>query len=332
MKNKKGTINLSTTIIIILIIAVIMIGLILFFIRDKTESASTQFEQYSSSVSTNVVISSPIHNSVAYAGNDILFEAQTDTSVTNYFWYVDGDEIPDHTGSSFNYVYQEPGDYAIVLKAVSATGTDEKTITLHVYSKNLKNMNKYSQNPIFLTPATSARGPVWENMHKIIPLAVWSDDNSLNQYNLRVYDFKTAPSNEDLTKLMKGNSFGYITESSRSSNNLREYIDLHNKEKYLNFWTAVSSVVIVSPTNENDALLAALFAAYSNSPLLFLDNNNYNAHKEFIKGKKIYWVGNLDVNLKRFVMSHQNTYYSGSQLKSTSVNRIVDLSAKISAS
>ena len=322
--------NISTTMIVILIIAIVMIGLVLFFIRDKTDDTSQNLERYSTAVTTQVAITSPVHNSIAYAGNEVFFEATTDSSVTNYFWYVDGDEIPDHTGSSFTYVYQEPGDYTIDLKAVGAAGTDEKSITLHVYAKNLKNMNKYSQSPIFLTPATTTKGIIWENLHKIIPLAVWSEDNSLTHYPLRVYNFKTTPSSSDLSNLMKGNSFGYVTNSNLASAGIREHINLQNKEAYLGFWTAIDSVVVVDPDNEDDALLAALFASYSNSPLLFLDSTNYNGYKVLLTNKKIYWVGTLDTNLQSFVVSQSNTHYSNAQLKSTSVNRIIDLNTRIS--
>ncbi|MBT4367818.1 PKD domain-containing protein [Candidatus Woesearchaeota archaeon] len=327
---KKGSISISTTLIVVLIIAIIMIGLTLFFIRDRTDDASQQVERYSSTVQTQVTITSPVHNSIAYSGNEVFFEAQTDSSVTNYFWYVDGDEIPDHTGSSFSYIYQEPGDYEIELKAVGPAGTDEKSILLHVYSKNLKNMNKYSQNPIFLTPATSSRGIAWENLHKIIPLAVWSEDNSLTHYPLRAYNFKSVPSATELTNLMKGNSFGYITETNKVSAGLREHLNPQDQNAYFDFWTAISSVVVIDPDNEDDALLAALFAAYSNSPLLFLDNTNYNGYKPIMTGKKIYWVGSLDTNLQNFVISQQNTHYSNAQLKSTTNNRIVDLNARVS--
>lgn len=105
-------------------------------------------------------------------------------------------------------------------------------------------------------------------------------------------------------------------------------------DNYFSYWDIIYDVSIIGNNNEDGALITALFAAFTNTPLIFINSGNLGGYSEFLKGKNINVVdyGSMDSDVKNYIKNAPDInarYFDSDDLRILKYNRILNLDAGI---
>lgn len=207
-------------------------------------------------------------------------------------------------------------------------------------SYNKRNMSKYNKIEVGGFMAKDEEDHVnYRDLLQIIPLAfVNSRDEGYTQYPYVVY--YGIIDDDDIEWIMdeKGiNSViifrGWYDDEGYGIDGKWVYDDI--LDNYFSYWDTIYDVTIIAYDNADGALITGLFAAFTNTPLIFINSGNLDDYKEFFKGKNInvvdenlidsdvidYIEDNLEVGKKR--------YFDSDDLRILTHNRILKLDSEI---
>jgi PKD repeat protein len=372
MAGKKGSINLSINVIVIIIISFVLLILLISFIRSNIDKASIKLEEQLvvGAPKPTVEIRKPFNKQIFVVGEEIQFEpfafTQTKKSkIIGYFWYF-GDGREDNEEKT-SHIYYEPGDYPVTLKVLNDLGgLGEAAITVRIFTNNTKKLSRYPENLVFFIPSerTSSGVVNWENILKAIPITKWYNRDGYHEFEYIAAikgASETVISNNDIKKkLDEFNATRTITEavvfdtasisssisaSGGGSYNIRKEgtsesdADIIN---YFEYWDNYDNVVLINSSNNDGALIASLFAAYLNAPLVFIDKTFCERHDTllfdvnngYLYGKIAYRVDDFTSEIMAACIDGKlatKTIYTSDELKDPNrkVNRIITLTSEL---
>ncbi|MEA2037916.1 MAG: PKD domain-containing protein [Nanoarchaeota archaeon] len=316
MSNKKGEVDLPVRFIVIIILALLFIILGLFFMRSGFNKSSTKLEEMlvAGAPKPQVEIKSPYDGQLIEVKEEVTFEPffyGQKTRIVAYFWDFDGDGYVDSREEINTFTYFEPGDYKVTLKAVNNLGgLGTVVVTVRVYPKNQKNMTKYDRETAFFIvkkeKTSFAVAENWKEILKLIPLTSWVDKDGDHYYpfvvlaeGLSVFDTENAII-DGLNKHGRTKAVIFFDEEESPPIVVGVYgpsgeytfeTQTMDDDNYFSYWhSAYDSLVLVHRFNYDGALIAALFAARFNAPLVFIDDDNYVGYKSKMIGKTVYVI------------------------------------------
>jgi len=365
IEGKKAVLNLSVRFIVIVILLLVLLMLLIFSMRTNIERASIKLEEQIviGAPGPEVEITNPQNNQIFGVGDKVSFESfaytiTSKTKIVGYFWDFDSDGYIDKRGEKPDYTYYEPGDYNVTLKVLNDLGgIGSDSIIVRVFTNNEKRISKYEGNPMFFISSEKSPNPAikvdnWRNILKIIPITRWFDREGDHTYDFVVVvkeDSQPTITADDIKDRLQSEEknaavvFDVDPEISINGYNIRNERtdDLQN---YFSYWESYDSVVVVDFNNHDGALIAALFAAYYNSPIVFMEDRvsgDYSDYDSYLLGKKFYiidtipdaahdyYIGDPDLGIGGKV--NDWVRYNSEDLRNPSrrVNRIVELRSKL---
>lgn len=220
-----------------------------------------------------------------------------DDDIDSYEWDF-GDGKPKKTGEEVLYSYDEPGSYNTTLTVTDKTGYNGKS-TILVTVVNDGN-EKGDMGDIIITS-----NPTWQKILPLVPVAMWTDINGTHRVPYLVYHKKENEPEIYTSHFRITGSEGvkntYYPNRSESSVNVDLFtnetaitnvqgVNLKSLETdYFSNWLSYEDVVAVGYNNEDAALMASLFAASINAPLIIIDGNHLPASSA-ISGKTVYVI------------------------------------------
>ncbi len=356
MANKKAALRFSVKFIVGIILILVFMILMISFMRSWWEKSYIKLEEQIviGAPKPYVEIESPEDYAVFEVGDEISFRSfvythTSKTKIIGYFWDF-GDGTKRSRKEHDKNTYYEPGDYNVMLKVLNDLGgLGSDSITVRVFTKNKKNLGKYDNDSVFFIESKSSSDPEiqidnWREILKVIPLTRWYDKNGDHKYEyVAIAKGEGHPMEQndikvklDLIEKDNGVTFdmGSISLPGYSIRN-EQTNDLAN---YFSYWEEYDSVVLVDYDNFKGALIAALFASYYNSPLVFIEDRasgDYLDYDNYLYKKKFYVIDDIPATARTYYIEEQRitdwTRYNSTDLRDPSrrINRIIELESKL---
>jgi PKD repeat protein len=351
--------NLSVRWIIIIIIAIVVLLMLIFLFRNIFNESSIQVQEELAKyvIPPTAIISSPnpagfysVFQNLKFDGSDSYDEHH---SIVGYYWDFDSDDIVDSRKEVDNYYYHEPGEYNVSLKVVSDEGAIGSTSEIvNVYTRNEKSMEQLSDFVFFIRDNDRENR---QDIMRLIPVTTWKDVNGFNTIPYYVYYIpgqdKTFTEEEVKGILDRhGKKNAYFFDDAEmyarcpdkcewGDYTIKTYRPGYIDEVYFSFWKRYDYVVLVNPLEVDSSLIASLFAAFTNSPLIFIDKDNLNDYKDVLRNsdiKHVYYIPSaisIDKEVRDFIVELNLGYviYSAQELRNPSrrVNRIIKLTSNV---
>lgn len=351
---KKAAINISVRFVVIIIIALVIFLLLIAFIRYLFEESSIKMDEEISRYAKPpvVIISSPSPVGIYTVFQQLKFDGSKSYDryyrIIGYFWDFDSDSIIDSRKDIDYYSYSEPGEYNLTLKVVNDPGAiGAASQIVRVVTNNSK--KEGLENSLFLIRDNDRVNE--ETILRLIPVTTWWDINGFHRLPYYVYYFSDTGSSlteGQLENIMQsyGKKHAYVFDDSKLSNN---YCDGSNYCKhtwddytidiykdldytYFDFWDLYEYVVLVNRNETDDKLIASLFAAFYNSPIIFIDSTNLGIYENQIINnfdtKLVYYIPSfesIDDSVSNFITDNNLYYksYSGEELRTGTVKRVI---------
>jgi len=355
MGNKKATIELSANfvvkVIVILVIFILILVSILGMFGKISFRFSSKIDEFA--LPPTAVISSPRPSDTYNVFDTVYFDSRESydrySKIVGYFWDIDGDSIIDKRAESFRDYYYEPGEYNLTLKVVNDAGkigVVDQVVNIYTRNKKIEDLEK----SMFLIRDNNKANE--KDVLRLMPVTTWNDINGLHSISYYVYYFKDASSSLTEVKLKEimakyGKEHAYVFDDSYIPccdfdwGNITKIDNID--EVYFNFWELYESVVLVDPEMKDASLIASLFAAFYNSPIIFVDSSNLNMYKNAILNdgntKNVYYIpsaGSIDESVHGFIAENNLAWiaYPVETLRDPSrrVNRIVKITSNVTMS
>ncbi len=371
MIHKKAGFQLSVDFIVIIILALFFISLGISFIKSSIEKSQIKLEEamVAGAPKPHVEIKSPQNNQIFQVGDNVSFEPfvySLNSKIVGYFWDFDGDGDIDSRDEKTKKPYYEIGDYNVTLKVLNDLGgVGTASVIVRVFTKNKKNSTRYSSDPVFFVPSIPSGSSLikienWQEILKVIPLTRWNDIEGDHKYDFVAIAKEgggSIPPDDVKGKLGElGNKTNAVVfddgvDEDGDYNITYENLDFEN---YFSYWQDdYDNVVLVDSNNFDGALIAALFAAYSNSPLVFIKDKGlglegeYSDYDGYIVGKKFYVIDELPDNVTKHYFGcvaaeedcggglgwgariTDSVFYDSEKLRKGNVTRIIELRSKV---
>ncbi|MFH0979250.1 MAG: hypothetical protein V1837_08200 [Candidatus Woesearchaeota archaeon] len=162
--------------------------------------------------------------------------------------------------------------------------------------------SKYSTNPILFIKDSSS----WSERQKILeylPISMSNDKKGgIDTHPYYVYYTDALGSFDDTALSLiaakhpgsqEYRFFGGIPISINNPMAKSEEITLNN---YFSYWSKLVDVVVIDYNNQDAALISSLFASYLIAPVIFIGESNYAQYANYIDGKRVYLVDEIDSN------------------------------------
>jgi PKD repeat protein len=280
------------------------------------------------------IISSPNDEEVFYINDTVMFDASESFDLDNdpltYNWSF-GDSMTSNK-IKVNHSYTNPGYYNIKLLVKDDKGNEDvDSLNIFIITRNAHNVDRYANNPLFMVSDDES----FSNMAKLIPLTMWNNGTSIIKYPYLIYHKEQGSAQDFINKLSVYN-YGEIrvlgdfpAELSGISN-----VESEDFADYLSYWdiNSLDYSVVLDSTNINAAVISGLFASFLKSPLIFINNTNYNTFSNLILDKKVYIIDSIDSEAYNFIYANANStiYYTSQKLRTDhTVNPYNNLTAKI---
>lgn len=363
MANKKAAISFSIKFIAGIIIILVLLILLIYFMKSSWERSSIKLEEQmvAGAPKPYVEITSPDNYAVFEVGDKVSFESfvythTSKTKIEGYFWDFDGNEYIDSREENPENIYYEPGDYNVILKVLNDVGgIGADSIIVRIFTKNKKSLDKYLGNPVFFIPSEMSSDPQtpisnWREILKVIPLTRWYDREGDHEYEYvaiakgKELTIDSDDIKEKLDSVGKDSAVTFNMGSISISGYDIRTEQANDLENYFSYWQEYNSVVLVDYDNFEGALIAALFAAYYNSPLMFIEDRgeggDYLDYDAYLLGKKFYVIDFIPASAYKYYIWDEElgagkitdwVRYESVKLRdpSRSVNRIIEIESKL---
>ncbi|MEA2037269.1 MAG: PKD domain-containing protein [Nanoarchaeota archaeon] len=360
--NKKGAVSLQVEFIVIAVLALVFVSLGIYFIRSNLERSQIKLEEVIvvGAPKPQVEIQSPHDGGIYEVEEEVNFEPfsyGTKSKIVGYFWDFDGDGNVDSRNEETKHTYYEPGDHKVILKVLNDLGGVGESISIvRIYTKNEKNMTKYDKDLAFFIPYSESSNPLidvenWREILMLVPLARWFDqegDHNNDFVVLAKGEGENTTSSDIKDRLDDLGKTDAVLFDFNLNFDIEGYTvstqDTSDIVNYFSYWSEYDSVVLVDYNNDDGALIASLFAAYYNAPLVFISESNYLEYRDSLFGKKFYIIDSIpDVVTQCYIgancpegvddqaINDGKVEYTSEELRDTSrrVNRIMNLSSKV---
>lgn len=338
---KKGAIDLSVRFIVIIVLVLSFLVIGLGFIDKSFQEGALKFEQHiiSGAPGPPIEIANPDSGYIAAVGDPVKFELVLlgpSVKMEGWWWDFEDDGHIDSTQENPEWTYYEPGDYNTKVRGINKQGgLGEDSVMIRVFTNNEKKGSKYSSETVFFIHAESAGDTItnWRELLLAIPLTRWFDNAGDHNYGMVAIAKSTGdPVTENdierkLTELGKSKAVLLDFEIAGSTYDWIDFYDTTDgPAQYFDQWGKYNSVVVTDYDNEDGGLIAALFAAYYNAPLVFVNDGNKDDYKPYIDGKKVYTIDTISTNIGSWNVIDK-TPYTSDELRNpeTRVNRLVEL-------
>ncbi|MBW2980911.1 hypothetical protein KY360_05840 [Candidatus Woesearchaeota archaeon] len=184
---------------------------------------------------------------------------------------------------------------------------------------NQKNTDSYPADAVFIMRYKLMD---WRETISLIPVTMWNDQGTLREYKYIVYAIPQAANIEASkirTVLVEHGSINALvfgTVSGQAPGFVIKQLAFR-EEDYFSFWEKYQDIVLIGFDNEDSSLMAALYAAELNAPLIFVDDKNIKDYEEWIDKKKIHIIDTLDLGKNSDVLNVANLeiHVSGEELR-----------------
>jgi len=190
-----------------------------------------------------------------------------------------------------------------VEKYIPMSLTNEK-----ILNENTKNMEKYANKQVFIISNEN-----YQDIFQAVPIAMWNgNENCQRSRGKCLYPFLIYHKEDKLfdiesilifLKQYKPSKVVFFGDPGKEIKDLIKELGLEfeivpllseNIDRYFEWWNKIQEVVVVDENYKN-ALVASIYAAKINAPLVFYEPSI----EETLKGKKVITVGSI--NLKNIV-------------------------------
>lgn len=367
--NKKAAIELSVRFIILIILAlvilILLLALIRYFFGESTIKLDEQVAKYV--LPPTAIISSPMPDDIYTVFDNVTFDGSKSYDkhyeIAGYFWDFDGNSLIDSRKAIDHSYYWEPGEYNLTLKVVNEMGAiGIASQIVRVVTRN-KKKDSLIKDSLFLVRDNERTNE--ETILRLIPVVTWWDADGFHRLPYYVYYVNESDKTIDEGKIQKlmnryEKAHAYVFDDANipcpiqidcdppmpPSITCCRLSDGKNITKvnnaiddiYFAFWDLYEYVVLVNKTDTESFLIASLFAAFYNSPIIYIDNGNLGKYQNSIinnqNTKRAYCIPSfisLDESVRNFITSNNIDYYSYSptELRTGKVNRIVKLSSNV---
>lgn len=363
--NKKAAMHVSVRFIIIMIIALVVLILLVSFIRYLFKESSTRLEEEISRYAKppNAIISSPSPDYVYTIFQDLVFDGSESYDryyrIVGHYWDFDSDSIIDSNEAIYNHSYWEPGEYNVTLKVINEPGAiGAASHILRVYTGNNKSMSLL-EDSLFLIRDNDRVNE--ETILRLIPVTTWNDASGFHSIPYYVYYMPDQGNTLDQSQLKEvmdkyGKKHAYVFDDLKMDSDcsgqcvydwdgdtytLDTFAPGNLDDIYFDFWSLYEYVVLVDKGEDEAKLIASLFAAFYNSPIIFIDSGNLDEYEDYIinslNTKRVYSVPSfesLDVTVRDFITDNNLDYksYTPYELRTGNVNRIIRLTSNVTMS
>lgn len=283
------------------------------------------------------------HEAIVAKG-DVIFDASLssdpDGDILTYEW-----DFGDNTGGegvNVTHTYIEQGSYNVTLTVTDSTGyTSTKTIILTIV--NTANQKNIPDGTIIIIS-----NPVdnWRNILQLVPAAMWKNLSGDQRIPYLVYhkddtlfqnyeDFKLTGNAaalketyydrfyKDSVQLNEVTIMAYsdssdLVEGVGSGIQIADLQENPTDDYFNYYWSGYEDIVVVDYNNKDAAVMASLFAAFLNAPIMFVDkDNNIYADTTVISSnnKIVHVVGNVDGDTNDFIRDIAKTVDGELQIK-----------------
>lgn len=211
-------------------------------------------------------------------------------------------------GETFTRTYPKQGSYTVTLKIKDSQNNENTAkITISIInSNNKKNMALYADNPVFVAKDDE----LWQTLLKYIPVVMWKSLEGDKRFDYFIYHTESGANPNDFKISSLKGAHGkiiYVTAGSTLPppfNNPDAGAELAKTP--FDYWDSTASngkgfedIVAVKGDSEQTALMAALYAAYLNAPMVYISSSSDVAiYVTQLEGSTVHYVGQLDVALK----------------------------------
>jgi len=204
-----------------------------------------------------------------------------------------------------------------------------------IESDNVRDMTKYDNNPLFLIPDIQIDNERinTNDILRLVPLSLWRNmDEELELYPYIVYF--TGTGTFDTTAKINIMNSAYGDEVANVSYLFSDPLDTEildsekvivkfNDDNISDFWEELNDVVVIDPDNTDGALIASLFAAYMNAPLLFVDNENLIDFKGIMNNKRVFTVDSLGDDVEFYLLGDYDDEGNAAEVVSMTTDGLI---------
>jgi hypothetical protein len=165
---------------------------------------------------------------------------------------------------------------------------------VEIAGENVKDLDKYPEDVVFFIHYKNTN---WRELLRLIPVTMWNDKGTLKEYPYIIYHTASGPlSNADVIEVLNErdatNAIVFDSPEIDEEENIKtaQVTD----DYYFSFWEKYQDIVLIGYDNEESALIAALYAAELNAPLIFVDSRNIEAYEEKITHKKAHIIDTIE--------------------------------------
>ena len=259
--------------------------------------------------------------------NDILTDAfyNEDVCFENYPYY--------------QCVEVEHGMLDVLLEGLGDCTTIFTNYSAYI-SDNKRNTTIYDEIEFggFLTEDTENHVN-YRDILQIIPLAFVNSKDEYKKYPYLAY--YGSISDTKIKNIMDSKGLDTIIIFRGQNYNYDDSDPAHiiiddNLDNYLDYWETIYDVTIIDYNNDNGALIAALFTAFTNTPLIFVDTGSLGVdyYKDLLNGKTVNVVdeNSIDREIIDYLEESLDTdvrYFKSVDLRIMRQNRILSLDSDI---
>jgi hypothetical protein len=190
-----------------------------------------------------------------------------------------------------------------------------------IVGDNEKNMENYPENPVFFIEYEKDGN--WRDILRLVPVVMWNKDGTLEGYPYVAYfPAQHLPGERVLSELNERNGSNAVVFSNSEGEYTEEQITklVFSDELYISYWSIdgnfkFQDVVLVDYDNKEAGLIAALYAAELNAPLIFVNAANIKDYEGWVKDKKIHIIDYLD-DMQELNIANQKFSVTADYLKS----------------
>ena len=267
-----------------------------------------------------------------------------DDDIITYSWDFGDDKTG--SGATVTNKYTELGSYNLTLTVTDSTGYKD-TITIIVTVVNDNNQKNPDRDDTILLISNPSH---YSEILRLVPVAMWK--SSTPPYDRKipylVYHTEGVVSSTHFNIAGLKNKYGATKKIDLFTNEpvLNTELSINHKEStkdaqstqslidyYFNYWSKYEDIVVVGYDNQNAALMASLFAAFINAPIIFINDANKANYETALNKPNLhaYIIDSLDAGSESLITSKpvKQTRYNLNDLKNPTKNQYQTLKSKI---
>jgi hypothetical protein len=182
---------------------------------------------------------------------------------------------------------------------------------------NKKTTENYPEGAVFFIEYEKDGN--WRDILRLVPIVMWRSEEGVMQGSPYVayYPPQHLPGDRVLSELHKRNgSNAIVFSNSEGEYTEQEITKLEFSDGlYVSYWDTFQDIVLVDYDNKGAGLIAALYAAELNAPLIFVNAANIKDYEGWIRDKKLHIIDAID-EMQELNIANQKFSVTSDYLKS----------------